>query len=98
MPVVKFNHIKKEQEELRVHNTITSIYYGLGTMRDLLGSIEDIIFALEQQTFTLPQCEETDYILNTLEELHTTMCSEPIEFAELHNEVTDLFVGRKNLK
>ena len=94
MARTKYNNLNKNFSE---ENTITSIYYNLDVIRDLLNNIDYIIFATEHQAFTLRECEDKDYILDTLEELHTTICSEPIEFIELHNELRDLFVGRKKL-
>lgn len=94
MAVYKNNSYNKNFNE---QNTITSIYYNLGVIRDLLHNINDILYATEHQAFTLRECETKDYILNTLDELHTTMCSEPIEFMELYNELQDLFADRKKL-
>lgn len=94
MAVYKNNSFNKNFNE---QNTITSIYYNLGVIRDLLHNINDIFYATEHQAFTLRECETKDYILDTLDELHTTMCSEPIEFMELYNETSALFTNTKQL-
>ena len=91
-------HINISKIDLKTDGTITSIYYTLGVIRDELFNINQLLSAIRNSAYALPDGETKDYILQTVEELDLPMSSEPIEFVELTQEIADLFTHRKQIQ